>query len=95
MLLVARYVAKARGLECEQLISRRTNTKQRQSSAKQRDLQAKQAFLVKDKIDSLVPYLLIDDVITTGATIKYASQSLLDAGAEHVWVGVVARQTLD
>jgi len=94
MLLVARYVAKARGLKCEQLVSRKTNTKQRQSTAKQREQQAKQAFIAHDKLGGSVPYLLIDDVITTGATIKYASQALRDAGAEHVWVAVIARQTL-
>ncbi|MEI6850647.1 MAG: hypothetical protein WCK26_01620 [Candidatus Saccharibacteria bacterium] len=95
MLLVSRYVAKARNLKCQQLVQRKTNTKQRQSTAKQRDLQAKQAFEVAAKLDSSVPYLLLDDVITTGATIKYASQALRDAGAEHAWVAVIARQTLN
>ena len=94
MLLIARYVAKARGLKCEQLVRRKTNTKQRQASAEKRELQARQAFEVHGKLDASVPYLIIDDVITTGATIKYASQSLRDAGAEHVWVAVIARQVL-
>ena len=93
-LLVARYVAKARGLKCEQLLRRRTNTKQRQASAKKRELQAKRAFEVRGELDALVPYLIIDDVITTGATIKYSSQTLRDAGTEHVWVAVIARQVL-
>lgn len=94
MLLVAKYVARARGLKCQQLVSRQTNTKQRQSTAKQRDVQAKQAFVVRSEINADVPYLLVDDVITTGATIRYASQALVDAGAKHVWVAVVARQVL-
>jgi ComF family protein len=95
MLLVAKYVARVRGLKCQPLIHRKTNTKQRQATAKQRVTQAKQAFEVRGKIDGSIPYLLIDDVVTTGATIRYASQALRDAGAEHVWVGVIARQTLD
>jgi len=33
-------------------------------------------------------------VITTGATVRYASQALRDAGAKHVWLAVVARQVL-
>jgi len=94
MLMIARYVAKARGLKCEQLLRRKTNTKQRQSSAKQREIQAKRAFEVRGELDASVPYLIIDDVITTGATIKYSSQTLRDAGAEHVWIVVIARQTL-
>jgi len=94
MLLIAKYVARARGLKCQPLIYRKTNTKQRQATAKQRVIQAKQAFEVRDKIDESIPYLIIDDVVTTGATIRYASQALRDAGAEHVWVAIVARQTM-
>jgi len=94
MLLIAKYVAKARGLKCQQLIYRQTNTKQRQATAKQRASQAKQAFAVNGPINDAIPYLLFDDVVTTGATIKYASQALRDAGAKYVWVAVVARQTM-
>jgi ComF family protein len=95
MLLVAKYIARVRGLKCQQLVRRQTNTKQRQATAKQREAQAKQAFVVHGEINADVPYLLIDDVVTTGATIKYASLALRNAGAKHVWVAVVARQTLD
>jgi len=68
---------------------------QRHASAVERDRQAKAAFAVKGAITKHVPYVLVDDVVTTGATIKYAAQALLDAGASQVWVAVVARQTLD
>lgn len=94
MLLIAKHVARARGLKCQQLVQRRTNTKQRQASAKTRIAQAKQAFVVNEKLDPSVPYVLVDDVITTGATIRYAAKALRDAGAKHVWVAVVARQVL-
>jgi len=95
MLLIAKYIARARGLQCVQLIKRQTNTKQRQASAKTRTAQAKIAFAVSRELDSNVPYLLIDDVVTTGATIKYAAKALRDAGAKNVWVAIIARQTLD
>jgi len=95
MLLIAKHLVRSRGLQCRQLVERQTNTKQRQSTARQRLAQAKRAFVVRVAIEPGVPYLLIDDVITTGATIRYASQALRDAGAKHVWVVVVARQTLD
>ncbi len=94
MLLVARYVAKTRNLKSQQLIKRQTNTKQRQANAKQRLAQAKQAFIVDRPVNPDIPYLIIDDVVTTGATIKYTAQTLRDAGAKHVWVAVIARQTL-
>jgi ComF family protein len=94
MILIAKYVAKARGLKLEPLLCRRTSTKQRQSTAVQRTEQAKQAFSVNGNINADVSYLLIDDVITTGATIKYASKALRDAGAKHIWVAAIARQRL-
>ena len=35
--------------------------------------------------------LLIDDVLTTGATANSCARALLDAGAEGVWVATLAR----
>ena len=95
MLLITKYAAKARNLKCEQLVYRKTNTKQRQSTARQRSAQAKLAFAVRGSVDKTKTYLLIDDVVTTGSTIRYAAKALHDAGAKHVWVAVIARQTLD
>jgi predicted amidophosphoribosyltransferase len=95
MLLIAKYIARKRRLKLERLLYRRTTTKQRQATARQRTVQARQAFMVNGSVNSDVPYLIVDDVITTGATIKYASQALCDAGAEHVWIAAIARQTLD
>jgi len=95
MLLIAKYVAKMRGLKCCQVIYRQTNTKQRQKDARQRMEQAKRAFNIKSNIDTNVPYLLIDDVYTTGATIKCASHILRKAGVKQIFVAIIARQTLD
>ncbi len=92
MWLIANYVAKAQGLRCDKLLHRKTNTKQRQASAQMRRDQAKNAFEVRVKLDPSVPYLIIDDVVTTGATIEFAAKRLRKAGARQVWVAVVARQ---
>ena len=35
--------------------------------------------------------LLLDDVLTTGATVIACAQALVDAGAERVWVATLAR----
>lgn len=95
MLLIARTLAKRRGLQYKQLIRRKANTKQRQASARKRLSQARDAFIVSGGVDPAVPYLVIDDVMTTGATAKYTTKVLKDAGANHVWLAVIARQTLD
>lgn len=95
MLLIAKRLAKKRNLNIERLLCRRTNTKQRQASSDKRKLQARSAFGVRGEINPEKIYLIIDDVVTTGATIKYAAKALRDAGAKHVWVAVIARQTLE
>jgi adenine/guanine phosphoribosyltransferase-like PRPP-binding protein len=35
--------------------------------------------------------LLVDDILTTGATARAAAQALIDAGADSVWVATLAR----
>lgn len=92
ILLIAKYIANKRKLKLEQILSRKTGTKQRQSSARQRQSQAREAFCINGVVDPDKIYLLIDDVVTTGATIKYASLLLTKAGAKQVWVAAVARQ---
>lgn len=94
-LLIAKYIAKERNLKCKKILSRQQNTKQLGLSAQQRDDNAKHAFVLSGNVCKETPYLLVDDIITTGATVKYASKKLAEAGAEHVWVAAVAKQTLD
>ena len=93
-LLIAKRVALLKGLKCQQLLVRKTNTKQRQASAKQRYKQAKNAFAVNGAVNAGTIYLLIDDVVTTGASIRYATKALRGAGANHVWVAIIAKQLL-
>ena len=38
--------------------------------------------------------LLLDDVLTTGATVNACAQALLEAGAQGVWVATLARASL-
>lgn len=95
MLLITKRLAHQRGWKVRPLLWRRTHTKQRDASARTREAQAKAAFAVAGTIDPTLPYLLVDDVITTGATMKYAAQALHQAGATTIYVAIIARQALD
>lgn len=94
-LLLARYVAKSRGLTLEQPLKRQTATVQRGADRRQRLAQAGAAFVARAKLKQDVPYLLIDDVVTTGATVSYGARALRIAGASTVWAAALARQPLD
>ncbi len=93
--LLAQYLASERKLEHRFLLERATNTRQRGANRALRIQQAKVAFGVKGQVSEDGIYLLIDDIVTTGATIIYASQALQKAGATNIWAAALARQTLD
>lgn len=90
---IAHEVAKTRALPYREVLSRRTSHVQHGSSKRQRELQASTAFETT-AIDG-GRFLLVDDVYTTGATVKYAAKTLTDAGASEVWVLVISRQPLE
>lgn len=94
-LLLARYIASRRGLKCDQPLVRMTSSVQRGASRKTRIAQARAAFGVEGELQPDIPYLLIDDVVTTGATLRYAAKAMKDAGATTIWAAAVARQPLD
>lgn len=91
--LLARRFAKLRRLQAQPLLTRRHSRSQHELSRAEREKAAKQAFSIsrKDTIDS--PVLLIDDVLTTGATLRTCTGLLGGSGAE-VYVAVVGRQLL-
>ena len=93
--LVSRLVAKKRGLTYQRTLVRRTNTIQLGASKPDRERQAKEAFTSASALDENRPYVLIDDVFTTGATMYYGAQALQDAGANQIWIGLISRQPID
>jgi ComF family protein len=59
---------------------------------RQRRLNVRGAFRVSDpRAVALKHVLLIDDIFTTGATVRAAARALVDAGAASVWVATLAR----
>lgn len=93
--LLAEYIADKRELQCKVMLERATSTKQRGADRKKRLAQAKEAFKVNRIVNPDVPCLLVDDIVTTGATITYATEALRQAGVKTVWATALARQPLD
>ena len=59
---------------------------------RQRRLNLRGAFTVSDPAAVTLKHILvIDDIFTTGATVRAAAQALTQAGAASVWVATLAR----
>ena len=91
-LLIARIIAgKIRApLLMDVLVKKRETSSQIGLSARERLLNLKDAFEVKGNVGGL-RLLLVDDVMTTGATVTECSGKLTKSGAEEVIVITLAR----
>lgn len=91
--LIARSFAKQKGAQYAEILSRETSTTQRGAGRRDRLAQAKRAFVVKCPVKGTV--VLVDDVFTTGATLRYAAEKAREAGASDVWIAIISREPLD
>ncbi len=76
-------------LDHKALIRTRYTPPQSTLSAKQREHNPSKSFIAQNIKGKNI--LLIDDVITTGSTLRHASMALKKAGAKGVYVAVIAR----
>lgn len=90
--LMAKQLAKLKSCAYAPLLARKTNTVQHGATRTKRQQQAKQAFCCRKQLNPSTPYLIVDDISTTGATVNVAAKVLKAAGATKVWVAVVAWQ---
>jgi ComF family protein len=90
--LIAQEFARLRGLPFLQMLDRESSGTQHFSTRRERFIDAKQAFTLRQSRPAV---FLIDDIVTTGATLEAATELLLEGGATRVYVGVIARQPLD
>ena len=93
--LIATAMAHHLGVATADVIQRVGHAAQRGATARQRQVQAKAAFRVEGALDPDGIYLVVDDVVTTGATIRQAGLQLQRAGAKELWVATLTRDTLD
>ncbi len=74
------------------LIRLRATESQAGLTPRQRRLNVRGAFSVSDPaVVARKDILLVDDILTTGATTRAAARTLLRAGAESVWIATLAR----
>lgn len=93
--LMANELSRRTGRRVDACIGRRQNTTQRGKGRTERLCQAREAFTVRRPIDPEAVYLLIDDVVTTGASVSAAARCLRQAGATTVWMAAIAHEVLD
>jgi ComF family protein len=79
-------------LAASTLMRLRATESQAGLSPRQRRLNVRGAFTVSDPAAVAEKHiLLVDDILTTGATARAAAQALVSAGAASVWVATLAR----
>lgn len=92
--LLARTFAGKRKLPYSPLLKRRLQTSQHELNKADRLRLAHETFYVSVP-EAPKTVLLIDDIMTTGATLQACVAALRESGAEQVFVAVVARQMMD
>jgi len=91
--VLAQKLAERRDLTYTPLLKRRHQRSQHELKRTARDQAAREAFAITTEVPGSV--LLVDDILTTGATLKACVKLLQAAGAQQIFVGVIARQPLD
>lgn len=92
-LYFARVFAHERKLTCTRLLVRHGNETQHFKNRTERLAQPVQSLEVIGKVPQNV--LLLDDIYTTGATLRACVRKMHEAGVKRVFVAIIARQTLD
>ncbi len=92
-LLISKNIAKKLSLPHQKLLSRHSNIRQLGASRKDRfDHMLNEFGIVKNKRIEGFSVLLVDDVMTTGATLAAAAKTLKHAGAKSVSAVVFAQK---
>lgn len=93
--LLTRHLSGLRGMEVVKALGRRTTTTQHTEDRATRQKQAAETFYPNaTTLPSASHVLLIDDIVTTGASVSAAATVLAEAG-HTVWVACLAYQPLD
>jgi competence protein ComFC len=90
---IAKRLAEARGYKIFRGVERVVDSVQVGQTSKKRIQQAKKAYRIKKeaRVEPEKVYLVIDDVWTTGATLKEVCRLLKNAGARKIIVAVITK----
>ncbi|MDD4352451.1 MAG: hypothetical protein PHU71_05790 [Candidatus Gracilibacteria bacterium] len=81
-------------LTLKNVLLRTRHTKSQMKLKRQQRLRnLEDAFLVHGQLDSKSTYILLDDIVTTGATLEACAKALRAAGARQVWGLALSRGT--
>ena len=88
----ARGLSQSLGIPVQELLERRKNTDtQTNKSRLERLNNVERVFVMQEGVHaSGLRILLVDDILTTGATLCAAAQTLLEGGAKHVDLATIA-----
>lgn len=87
--LIAKSFAKSRGLPFQETLLRVTSTRQVGAKRQDRFQQLNNAFRARGDVQGK-SVLLIDDVMTTGATLQSCARALKEKGARNVYAATFA-----
>lgn len=90
MLEIAKKLGKKRGWKVEKILKRAKNTVQVGANREVRLVQAAKAYELAGTVSPNKTYLILDDVWTTGASMKIVTKKLQRAGALKVLLAVLA-----
>jgi len=89
------HVSRATGALARPILQRARHFVQKDVSRAERFAQVQGAFVVNEALNPATLYILVDDVVTSGASAAEAARSLRAAGARQIWLLCIARQPLD
>ena len=98
-LLIAKKLARIRGknYSIEKILIRKSNTVQVGSNEEERNKKASKAYETAKNvhINQNTTYLLLDDIWTTGASMKSALKKLRETGAQKIIIAILAVNRLN
>jgi ComF family protein len=91
--LIAKHISENSNMRIGYYLGRKSNVRQLGSTRSQRLQQMEHEFFIKPKADIAgKSILLVDDVVTTGASLSAAAKTLKKAGAKRVTAIVFAQK---